>query len=171
MVQIHFPFVRVVLYATWAVFAFLLFCLCCARINYTDHSRDEKSLFNGEPFYDPSIVELLISSIFALIWIPVVLILIRKRSTHPIFARQWFELIVLSVLWMFWVGGAGAASTVWPSLSWCHHPQCRLLEAIMAFAWLGWIINTVLLFGSIIFAAKNRAWKDDLYDTWNWSKN
>ncbi|KAG9050617.1 hypothetical protein FS837_003716 [Tulasnella sp. UAMH 9824] len=153
MVQIHFPFVRVVL------------------INYTNHTRDEKSLFDGEPFYaDPSIVELLISSIFALIWIPVVLILIRKRSTHPIFARQWFELIVLFVLWMFWVGGAGAASTVWPSLSWCNHPQCRLLEAIMAFAWLGWIINIILLSGSIIFTAKNRAWKDDLYETWNWSK-
>jgi len=166
MTSIPFGLIRMGLYGFWALCALLLFCLCCARLSYTDHTRNETSLFDGQPFYDPSIVELLISSMFALAFIPTILFLIRTRSRHPILGRAWFEIAGLSLLWLFWIGGAGAATNVWPDLSWCGDGQCHLLQAIMAFAWLGWITITALLIGSLVFLFRSRGWNDDLWETW-----
>ncbi|KAG8969118.1 hypothetical protein FRC03_004433 [Tulasnella sp. 419] len=165
--KLYAPAARIILYGTLFLWSFLLFCLCCARLAYTTTPRDEKSLFNGEPFHDPSIVELLISALFAMMYVPAMFWTIRKRYQTPVFAAVFTEVAILAVLWFFFVGGAGAASTVWPNLSsWCSHPQCQLLSAIIAFAWLAWITISLLLAGCVYFGFKNRSWTDPVCDSW-----
>ncbi|KAG8905984.1 hypothetical protein FRB99_007841 [Tulasnella sp. 403] len=168
MVAVNFPIVRLGLYFVLGIWTVILFCLCCARLNYTNRLGTEIAVFSG--VYDPSVAELLVASIFALIWVPSIVYLIRKRSQHPILARAWFEISILSVLWLFWVSGAGAVTNVFPILSECSFSQCKLVQAIQAFAWLGWITITALLGGTMFFTIKNNAWLDDVYDTWRLEK-
>ena len=42
---------RLGLYLAFMLWSILLFFLCIARINYTDHRRNESSLNGGAPFY------------------------------------------------------------------------------------------------------------------------
>lgn len=96
--------------------------------------------------------------------------LIQKRITEDgIFSRAWFEVAALFVLWMFWLGGTAAATNIWSAdlLARCvRFSQCRLLQALLAFAWLGWITLTVLLAGTLYFAAQERAWRSHMNGSW-----
>jgi hypothetical protein len=39
------------------------------RLSYTTTPRQDKSLFNGLSFYDPSVAELLATSVFTIVWV------------------------------------------------------------------------------------------------------
>ncbi|KAG8748873.1 hypothetical protein FRC12_013746 [Ceratobasidium sp. 428] len=70
-----------------------------------------------------------------------------RRHSLPTFQ---IELATLCVLWLLWLGGAAAAVTVWPDLSFCvEFIECRTLQATMGFAWLAWIATSALLAGGL----------------------
>ncbi|KAG9014006.1 hypothetical protein FRB94_000203 [Tulasnella sp. JGI-2019a] len=156
-----FAAVRLILYSILMFWAFLLFCLCCARMSYTSYAGPNRVL----SYYDAAIGELLVSAIFTLFFVPTMFWMIRSRSS-AIPARVWFEVTGLSVLWLFWICGAGAASNYFGSLSWCHDGACSVVRALLAFAWLGWITLTVLLGGSLAFAIKYGGWNSEVCDSW-----
>ena len=82
------PDVRLGLYVFLLVCSVILFSLTIARVSYTSHTRPERSLNNGQPFYgmslvyahrliltallvtDPSVVELLVSALLTLCFAP-----------------------------------------------------------------------------------------------------
>ncbi|KAF8322614.1 hypothetical protein DL93DRAFT_2071483 [Clavulina sp. PMI_390] len=58
-----------ILYSALLFFSFVAFILCCVRLNYTTTPRSDHSLFNGQSFYDPSVVELVVTSILTVFWV------------------------------------------------------------------------------------------------------
>ncbi|KAJ4490738.1 hypothetical protein J3R30DRAFT_3424752 [Lentinula aciculospora] len=134
--------IRAGLYASLLVFTFILFVLCCSRINDTLQLH----------FYDPVIAELLFTSIVTMLWCALMLCIFFIETIKFEFLRlYWQELIGLVILWFFWIGGAAAASSIFGDLVSCQQLQaCQILSAILAFAWLGWIILTVMLIISIV---------------------
>lgn len=121
--------IRLGLYAFWLVCSVILFSLAIARVSYTSHTRSERSLNNGQPFYDPSVVELLVSALLTLFFAPFMIYATRTRRANITIT---IELGALFVLWLLWTGGAAAAVTVWPDLSFCvSFAACRLLQALM----------------------------------------
>ncbi|KAE9407506.1 hypothetical protein BT96DRAFT_104541 [Gymnopus androsaceus JB14] len=140
----HFGLIRAGLYLALLVFTFILFVLCCVRINYTLHLAPE--------FYDPVVAELLFTTIVTLLWCCLMLCIFFIETLKLEFLRlYWHELIGLIILWFLWLGGAAAASSIFGDISTCQQFQaCQILSALLAFAWLGWIMLTFLLIISII---------------------
>jgi len=153
---------RLILYGLLFLWAFLLFCVTCARLSYTNFAGPNRPL----SAYDPHVGELLVSSILTLAFVPTMFWFIRSRSEHPVFGRVWLEIVGLSALWLFWICGAGAASHTFGTLYWCHVGACSVIRALLAFAWLGWITLTALLIGSLTFAIIFQDWNGDLCDSW-----
>ncbi|KAF5362651.1 hypothetical protein D9758_009611 [Tetrapyrgos nigripes] len=58
------------------------------------------------------------------------------RTEAPVIRLFRDEIIVLTILWLFWLGGTAAATQFEP---------CRVLSALLAFAWLGFITLTFLI--------------------------
>jgi len=95
--------------------------------------------------------------------------IIIRRYEHSIVSRTWFEVAGLTFLWFFWLGGTAAATDDWPAdlLARCtRFSQCRELQALLAFAWLGWITLSVLLAGTIYAAVTRRSWPDHTHGEW-----
>ncbi|KAJ3767996.1 hypothetical protein FB446DRAFT_753050 [Lentinula raphanica] len=140
--MIHLGLIRAGLYATLLVFTFILFVLCCVRINDTLQVN----------FYDPVVAELLFTSIVTMLWCALMLCIFFVTTLKFEFLRlYWQELIGLVILWFFWIGGAAAASSIFGDLSACQQFRaCQILSALLAFAWLGWITLTVMLIISIV---------------------
>jgi hypothetical protein len=44
---------------------------------------------------------------------------------------------------------------------------CRLLAALLAFAWLSWLVVLVLFVVSLMFAIANKAWSEPLHGRWD----
>ena len=54
------------------LFSVVLLGLCATRLHYTIFLPPFDPLNNGKPFYDPIVVELVVTSVFALFWAPFV---------------------------------------------------------------------------------------------------
>ncbi|ESK86432.1 hypothetical protein Moror_4939 [Moniliophthora roreri MCA 2997] len=146
MARLDFIVVRIWLYITLLVFSFILFALCCARINYTTNLSFEDPLNEGRRFYDPVVVELLVATLLTMGWCAFMIFLYFKDTVNPVIRHYREELIVLLILWLLWLGGAAAASDIWGGLNWCQQFQpCRVLSALLAFAWLGFITLTAII--------------------------
>lgn len=161
--------IRLGLYVLLCLWAFLLLAISAARINYTEHLDHRDPLNGGHSFTDPSVAELLFTSIVTLIFAPTMMIILYQRIEHRFASRTWFEIIGLMVLWLFWLGGTAAATNVWPAtlLASCgQFSQCRLLQALLAFAWLGWITLTAQLGMTLWFAVQAQAWQAQVHDEW-----
>jgi len=158
---------RMWLYALFAFFSFMLLAFTAARLNYTLHLQRGDPLNGGHDFYDPSVAELIFCAIVGLIWAPFMFLVIRRRLEGDFLTRIWFEVTVLALLCIFWLAGAAAATNVWPDLSFCvSFNACRVLQTMMAFAWLGWMTITILLVGGIVFAVVNKSWMEHAH--WDW---
>jgi len=142
------------MYGALILFSFLLFCLCCARLNYT----------SVKGFYDPIIVELLVTSLLTIPWASYIIYCIYKRVETKYVSKFREEIIGLSVLWIFWIVGAADASAIWGTLSVClHFSQCEVLSALMAFSWLGWITLSGILVLDTLFVVANKFWMEPLH--------
>jgi len=134
----NFTAARLPLYAALWVFSLVLVGLTATRLNFTDTLG----------FYEPIVAELLACGILALLFAPFVSRFVHQLSKHRMlsYRPQMVEFVALSILWLLWIVGCAYATTIWPDLSGCQSfPECQLLSAMLAFAWLGWTTITVLL--------------------------
>jgi hypothetical protein len=52
----------------------------------------------------------------------------------------------------------------WGNLGWCHqYSPCRLLSALVAIAWIGWVLLLSLLGIALAHTFVNRAWTDPMH--------
>lgn len=162
------PPLRIALHFTLGVFSIILLGLTSARIHYTTNLPAGDPLNGGVDFYDPIVVELLVTTILTIPWCIYIVRIIHKRIDGSLISTFRGELIGLSVLWLFWIVGAAQSSTIWGDLSWCQRYQpCRILTAMLAFAWLGWIVLTLIMVLSIIFSIVNGAFSEPLHGRWD----
>ena len=102
------------------------------------------------------------------------------------FRRLFFELPFLWCLWVLYLVGAALATvslviyvsyrdsnsspllqSLWGDLSFCwQFHACRLLTALVAFSWIGWITISVLWVTTLIYAFTNNAWKLPSHGRW-----
>ncbi|KAJ3730533.1 hypothetical protein C8R42DRAFT_10086 [Lentinula raphanica] len=150
--------IRVGLYGALLLFSVILLALSCARINYTLHLPPGDPLNGGRNFYDPVIPELIFTTLVTIGWSGLILFLSLSDSFKLRFPRLYGdELIGLVILWFFWIGGAGAASSLWGDLSFCQQfSACRILSALEAFAWFGWITLTGMIAFSTFIVLQSR---------------
>jgi len=152
--------IRLLLYAILWFFSLIVLSLTAARLNYTLHLPKGDPLNHGADFYDPVVAELLVCSLLAIGFAPFILGLwnggIIPSSSEV--STAVIEVIALAVLWLLWLIGSGIATNIWPNLSFCYgFEACRILAAMTAFAWLGWLTICALLIISVFpFAKKKR---------------
>ncbi|KAI0365470.1 hypothetical protein BV20DRAFT_1028060 [Pilatotrama ljubarskyi] len=146
---------RVPLYISLWVFAAVLLILTSVRLNYTLHLPKGDPLNGGADFLDPIVAHLLVCSLLSLGSIPFVMHWVPPLITSAASANL-FELAALSVIWLLWLVGCVVSTSIWPNLVFCYQFEpCRILSAMMAFAWLGWIV----LVGLIVLAVVNAVQK------------
>ncbi|KAF8234360.1 hypothetical protein L208DRAFT_1262055 [Tricholoma matsutake] len=166
----HFdlPPFRVALYFTLGLFSLVIFGLSAARLHYTTHLPIGDPLNGGSNFYDPIIVELLFTTILTLLWSIFIIHSIHKRAENRLVSTFRGELIGLSILWVFWLVGLAIASSMWGHLSYCfRYHACRLLAALVAFAWLAWLDITIILLVNLLFSFANKALMEPLHGRWD----
>ncbi|TFK37283.1 hypothetical protein BDQ12DRAFT_653179 [Crucibulum laeve] len=162
------PPLRIALYGTLALFSLVLFGLSAARLRYTTHLPPGDPLNGGTPFYDPIVAEILFTTLMTMAWSIFIIHAIHKRAEHRFVSRFRDEIIGLAILWLFWIIGAGIATSIWGDLSFCQEFRaCRILTALVAFCWLGWIILTIILGVTLLFAFANRAFVEPLHGRWD----
>jgi len=157
--KLDFSIIRIGMYGLLALFSFLVLCLSGARLQYTTH------LPRDDSFYDPIVVELLFTMVLTIPWCIFIIYSIHKRYETPYFSTFLGEIIGLSVLWLFWIVGAAIASTMWGDLGRCE--TCRILSALLAFSWLGWLVLSLLLGFSLLFSFANKGFMEPLHGRWN----
>jgi len=163
--QLDLPILRIGLYGGLILFSFILFCLSAARLNYTTRGNSTKG---GRVFYDPIVVEILITTLLTIPWSIFIGWSIHKRYENRYLSTFRGEIIGLSILWIFWIAGAAGASHPWGSLSWCQQFEaCRILSALVAFSWLGWLTLSTILGLSLLFSLANKALMEPLHGRWN----
>lgn len=162
-------FVRAVLYTVFLLWALLLLVTTATRLHYTLTLKRTDPLNGGHQFYDPSVAELIFSAIIGVLFAPFMILSIATQYEAGFLSRLWFEVLSLGVLWFFWLGGSAAASGVWPAgllASCAGFSQCRVLQAMLAFAWLGFLTITVMLLGTIFVAVRFNAWNEYNHGRW-----
>jgi hypothetical protein len=121
---------------------------------------------------------------------------IYKRYENPYLSTFLGEIIGLSVLWLFWIVGTAIATvsddslpvvgfaiipntypssshpqSMWGNIEWCQtsatSEACRILSALLAFSWLGWLVLSLLLGFSLLFSFANKGFMDPLHGRWN----
>ncbi|KAI0640631.1 hypothetical protein C8Q79DRAFT_447658 [Trametes meyenii] len=146
--------IRLPLYIILWVFAAILLILTSARLNYTLHLPKGDPLNGGTNFFDPIVALLLVCSLLSLGTMPVVMHWVPPLITSTASANL-FELAALSVLWLLWLVGCVVSTSIWPNLMFCYEfAACRVLTAMMAFAWLGWIALVGLIVLAVLAAVQ-----------------
>jgi len=166
--QFDFSIIRVGMYGLLSLFSFLVLCLSAARLRYTTHPPEDDPLDNIGSFYDPIIAEILFTMLLTIPWCFFMMYSIYKRYENPYLSTFLGEIIGLSVLWLFWIVGAAIASSMWGNIEWCQtFEACRILSALLAFSWLGWLVLSLLLGFSLLFSFANKGFMDPLHGRWN----
>ncbi|KAG0701643.1 hypothetical protein DFH29DRAFT_549160 [Suillus ampliporus] len=169
--------VRVFLYFILLIFSAVLLALCAVRLHYTTHLSPHDPLNGGVRFYDPIVVELLVTSIITMFWSVHIARTIHRRHEHRLINTFTAELVGLFILFLLWLVGAAVATHTgnppdvnvkWGNLSSCwHYSTCRILTALVAFAWLGWLLVLTLSVMSLLFAIANKAFHDPMHGRWD----
>ncbi|EPQ55516.1 hypothetical protein GLOTRDRAFT_138422 [Gloeophyllum trabeum ATCC 11539] len=159
---------RVLLYSwLWLVSAVLL-GLTAWRLYYTTHIPLGDPLHDGVDFYDPIVAELLATSILTLLWSAYIIHVISGVYERRLISRFRGELIGLLILFVLWLVGAAIATTYWGNLSWCWvYRPCRVLTALVAFAWIGWASIFIIFVYTLLFVLSNRVVMEPLHARWN----
>ncbi|KAK0433931.1 uncharacterized protein EV420DRAFT_1654267 [Desarmillaria tabescens] len=124
----------------WPI-AVILLALTAYRIHFTK---------NQGVGYQPIIVELLVSSIFTVLWVPlamfmIVLSVLRALETMLVQLEGIPSTFLLSC-WDWPSCGCFGLSAPCIQPIWCAFDgkQCNIMTAILAFAWIGWSLLTLL---------------------------
>ena len=163
-----FP-LRIFLYVFLLLVAAVVIGLSAARLNYTTRglTEDDRDFFRIS-YYNPIVVELLVTAILTLLVSLFMLPIFFSHKRHPERTSIPFtfrgEFIFLIPLWILWLVGAAYNQHQFGNLRRCWYiDACRILTALEAFAWIGWILTTFLLIASIVFVRKNRAMRDPVH--------
>ncbi|KAH9837616.1 uncharacterized protein C8Q71DRAFT_553477 [Rhodofomes roseus] len=152
--------IRTLFYVLLFMFSAVMIGLTAARLEYTTHLPPYDPLNHGVSFYDPIVAELLASACLTLLWSLFALHILwpGRMFEYGVFSSFLGEMVGLFILFVLWLVGAAISSTFWAQLGWCHeYRTCRILTALVAFAWIGWATILFLLFITILFAVLNRA--------------
>ncbi|GJE96156.1 hypothetical protein PsYK624_123490 [Phanerochaete sordida] len=156
--------IRVFLYIALWLFAVVTLGLSAARIHYTLHIPAGDPLNGGQNFYDPIVAELIATSVITILWVPWVVSTITRTYDYGIVSTFLSETIGLFILFVMWLVGAAIATSNWGDLAWCHiYLPCRVLTALVAFAWMGFILIFILLIISVMFSVANRAFRQPMH--------
>jgi len=144
---------RMPLYALLWVVSVILLGLTGFRVEHTRHIGK---------FYEPIIVELLVTSALTILWVPFAawsLNNLRAASasgtgltrTHP-------EPHGNFILWVMWLVGAAIATNDWPTAAVRGvGKQSRILAAILAFGWTGFALLTLIFVVTLMHHAAANA--------------
>ncbi|KAJ2916359.1 hypothetical protein MD484_g4070, partial [Candolleomyces efflorescens] len=127
--------------------AVVLLGLTAYRIHYTKRSNTGDVLTSRTHYYDPIIVELLVTSILTFIGSLAIIAMIASRMGGP--KSFMGELLFLFIVWVMFLVGAAITTHKWLHLKWCRGSQkvCRILETIKAFSWICFgLISFLMLF-------------------------
>ncbi|KAK0192915.1 hypothetical protein F5146DRAFT_1042028 [Armillaria mellea] len=130
---------RVLAYAWLWTVAVILLGLTAYRVHVTEGYEDS--------FYEPIIVELIVSACLAIIWAPIAGCLVLRNHTASKTSPQFLlEMVGNFVLWVMWLAGAvDTTNRIIPGKNWCGPgKECRILTAILAFSWIGWSFLTII---------------------------
>ncbi|ESK86438.1 hypothetical protein Moror_4945 [Moniliophthora roreri MCA 2997] len=140
---------RIILYSILALISVILLGLCAARIQYTTNLPPRDPLNNGVNFYDPVIIELLVTTLLTLGWSGFIIVLYFKDKPNSVIKTYRDELIALVILWLLWLGGSAAASDIWGDVALCQQFQaCQLLSAVIGVCWVGFVVLTIIFVAS-----------------------
>ncbi|KAH7876942.1 uncharacterized protein C8R40DRAFT_1096590 [Lentinula edodes] len=164
MVSHHAPALRVGLYFALSLFSIVLLGLTAARIHQT------LNFAPGTSFYDPIVVELLVTSILAMIWSWFIIHTIHTiRVSGPLTTFR-HESIGILIIWIMFLVGTAIATNFWANLGVCFGVfTCDILTAIVAFAWLCFITMTLIGFSTMLFLARNNGYSsydEPLHGRW-----
>ncbi|KAH8093095.1 hypothetical protein BXZ70DRAFT_439263 [Cristinia sonorae] len=157
--------IRSFLYVLLWLFAAVLLGLSAQRLHYTTHLPLGDPLNQGRNFYDPIIAELVAASALTLLWVPFVIHVIHRNQDYGYAGTFAGELVGQFILFVMWLVGAAIATTTWGDLAWCRsaYQQCRILTALVAFAWMGFIVLFTLTIISFLLAVSNEAFGKPLH--------
>ncbi|KAJ7760750.1 hypothetical protein DFH07DRAFT_816609 [Mycena maculata] len=160
--------IRTSLYCIFGVFSLVLFGLCAARLHYTLHLPPGDPLNQGNDFFDPIVVELVFSAILGMIWSTYAVVTIHHMREDRYIYSFFSEIVVLSTFFVLYLVGAAIATQLWGDLSFCQEfLACRILTALVAFAWMSWIILLCTLVASVFVAIANAAFFAPFHGRWN----
>lgn len=138
-----------------------VFIFCCSSVMLgltADRIHYTKTLHGGDvltsrqtPFYDPIVVELLVTSclaILASLWFSALIIggvAVAGLGTYA------FEQVCMWILWVMFLVGSAIFVHKFPHLKFCRgsHRFCGILETIKAFSFILWILLLFLITASI----------------------
>ncbi|KAL1694223.1 hypothetical protein GGG16DRAFT_122591 [Schizophyllum commune] len=165
----NMPPLRMALYTLLLLLSITLLGLTITRVHYTMNLPRGDPLNGGRNFYERTIVELLVSSILTIFWSIYALHSIQRGLQVSSFPGTFnHEILTLVFLWLLWLVGVAYATHYWGDLSWCwHYKACRILTALIAIAWSGWGVMTILLFISAWIAHSRRAWGRPMHGRWD----
>jgi len=156
--------IRTFLYVLLWLFAAVLLGLSAQRLHYTTHLPTGDPLNEGRSFYDPIVAELVATTVLTILWVPFVVHIISRNAEYGYVGTFGGEILAELILFVMWLVGAAIATSFWGDLAWCRHfQQCRILTALVAFAWMGFIILFTLLIISLLFAVSNEAFGKPLH--------
>ncbi|KAF8636090.1 hypothetical protein AX17_003795 [Amanita inopinata Kibby_2008] len=131
---------RIILYVLVFCFSAVLIGLTGRRINFT----------RSQPigFHDPIVVDILVTSALALMWSAVWIIALLARI-GGIFSFL-LETLGLALIWIFYLVANSIASNKFAHLGGCRSTNiCKVLTAMLAFAWINWVTILFLILISI----------------------
>ncbi|PLW05929.1 hypothetical protein PCANC_27701 [Puccinia coronata f. sp. avenae] len=127
--------VKHALYLIVTLFSFILFIVSCVVVPY------ERDTYGG---YNPPAAELAFTGAVGAFFTPV---FVWAQRVRPDFIFNSFaaELAYCTFMWFFLLGGVGGLSSQTYDLLACQNLFiCRGFSTMMAFAWLNWIIFTLI---------------------------
>ncbi|KAF8883908.1 hypothetical protein CPB84DRAFT_1965103 [Gymnopilus junonius] len=141
--------VRIILYLFLFVTSTVLLALTAYRVHHTK-SSDNVDYYTGKVhFWDPIVVELLVTSILAMLASLYFISAIAGRVSQ--LGNYLVEHIVLFILWVMFLIGAAIQTHDFIHLKHCRgfDKQCRVLETIKGFAWICFSFTFFLVFASL----------------------
>ncbi|KAF8663696.1 hypothetical protein AX16_000871 [Volvariella volvacea WC 439] len=138
------PAIRAIFWGLTWVFSAIVLGLTASRIHFTKTFRGIDPVSgNTSHFYDPIIVELLVTACLVLLGAPVFMLL---AATAEGIGAVYAELVFAFIVWVMYLVGSAIATHFWHGLGRCWSLRiCKIITATLAFIWTSWAFITFIL--------------------------
>ncbi|KAL0057866.1 hypothetical protein AAF712_015473 [Marasmius tenuissimus] len=143
-------------YLALALFSLALLGLAATRINRTLRAN----------FYDRVVAELIAAAAVTFLWSLFALHSIHNLREGAFASTFRSEVVSGSIPWILLLVGAAYATSRLEVLTHCSTFECRLLSALLAFAWITWGTLTLLLLTAMMYAIAHRGWDEPMHARW-----